>query len=217
MKDSGRHWGDTDPFLVNYVGHPMQGSVTGFIWTQNHPVERRLEFSSNPSYWRSRLKAMGWSAIYSTQFELGAVSEASLGNLGSHANRAPDFDLIYGLELLSTFDNQRAWVLFGDGLQSGEIEPGLPYLMLPAPRDQWSRQMIDPRQIFATLGITIAPPQPIETRFDALHFPKQMLNFRLLLAARRGSSPLIEADFGAVSSSENRADPAALIENAVID
>lgn len=83
LRGSGGHWGDTDPFLVNYVGHPLQGSVTGFIWTQNHPTERRLEFSNTPAYWRSRLKAMGWSAIYSTQFELGPISEASLGNLGS--------------------------------------------------------------------------------------------------------------------------------------
>ncbi|MBY0508090.1 MAG: hypothetical protein K2X03_29525 [Bryobacteraceae bacterium] len=83
LKGSGHHWGDTDPFLVNYVGHPLQGSVTGFIWTQNHPTESRIEFSNTPAYWRSRLKAMGWSAVYSTQFELGPVSEASLGNLGS--------------------------------------------------------------------------------------------------------------------------------------
>ena len=68
---------------MNYVGHPLQGALTGFIWTQNHPTEKRLEFSNTPAYWRSRLKAMGWSALYSTQFELGPLSEASLGNLGS--------------------------------------------------------------------------------------------------------------------------------------
>lgn len=83
LKGSGHQWGDTDPFMVNYIGHPMQGSVTGFIWVQNHPTERRLEFSMSQAYWRSRLKAMGWTAIYSTQFELGPLSEASMGNLGS--------------------------------------------------------------------------------------------------------------------------------------
>ncbi|MEO8607156.1 MAG: tetratricopeptide repeat protein [Chloroflexota bacterium] len=133
------------------------------------------------------------------------------------ANRAPDFDLVYGLELLSTFDNQRAWVLFGDTQSSGEIEPGLPYLMLPAPRDQWSQQAIDPRAIFGMLGITIAPPQPIQTRFDSLDFPKQMVNFRLLLAARRGSSALIDADFGPIAAAQNRADPGTLIEQDVVN
>jgi len=133
------------------------------------------------------------------------------------ANRSPDFDLVYGLELLSTFDNQRVWVLFGDNFQMGEIEPGLPYLMLPAPRDEWSQQSIDVRQIFQTLRIQIAPPQWIQTRFDTLDFPKQMVNFRLLLAARQGNSALVEADFGPVAAAQNRADPQILIEQAVDD
>ena len=25
-------WADGDRFLLNYIGHPMEGSVTGFIW-----------------------------------------------------------------------------------------------------------------------------------------------------------------------------------------
>lgn len=138
-------------------------------------------------------------------------------NPPQNANRAPDFDLIYGLELLSTFDNHRVWVLFGDTQTSGEIEPGLPYVMLPAPRGQWSQQAIDPRTIFAALGIQIAPPQPIHTGFDSLDFPKQMLNFRLLLAARRGSTALISADFGPVAAAQSRANPEPLIQQAVAD
>jgi hypothetical protein len=37
-----RGWGDGDPFLVNYVGHPMMGSVTGFIQVQNTGRGRRM-------------------------------------------------------------------------------------------------------------------------------------------------------------------------------
>src|ERR1019366_4972604 len=25
-------WADGDPFYVNYVGHPMQGAVSGYLW-----------------------------------------------------------------------------------------------------------------------------------------------------------------------------------------
>jgi hypothetical protein len=33
---NGLHgWADGDPFIVNYVGHPMQGAVTGFLFAQN--------------------------------------------------------------------------------------------------------------------------------------------------------------------------------------
>jgi hypothetical protein len=77
-----RGWDDGDPFLVNYIGHPMAGSVSGFIQVQNDPKGAKEEVSLNKKYWQSRLKAFGWSIAYSTQFELGLFSEASLGNIG---------------------------------------------------------------------------------------------------------------------------------------
>jgi len=77
-------WGDGDDFLANYIGHPMQGSVTGFIFAQNDPAGIRQEFGRSSKYWKSRLNAMAWSAFYSVQFELGPISEASIGNVGYH-------------------------------------------------------------------------------------------------------------------------------------
>jgi hypothetical protein len=88
-------WGDTDTVLTNYVGHPMMGAITGYIQIQNDPNGIGLEFGSrNPAYWRSRLKAMGWAAFYSTQFELGPVSEASIGNVGSRRGTMGYVDLV---------------------------------------------------------------------------------------------------------------------------
>jgi hypothetical protein len=80
---STKGWGDGDDFLTNYIGHPMMGSVSGNIFVQNDPRGRNQVFSWNSRYWNSRFKAMAWSAFYSTQFELGPISEASLGNVGS--------------------------------------------------------------------------------------------------------------------------------------
>jgi hypothetical protein len=77
-------WGDGDDFLTNYIGHPMQGSVTGFIFAQNDPGGHKQEFGRNSAYWKSRLRATAWSALYSAPFELGPISEASLGNVGVH-------------------------------------------------------------------------------------------------------------------------------------
>lgn len=74
-------WGDGDPFLVNYIGHPIQGSISGFIYLQNSPRERMLRFGRDPRYWRSRMKAMGAAWVYSTLFEVGPVSEASIGKI----------------------------------------------------------------------------------------------------------------------------------------
>jgi hypothetical protein len=72
-------WADGDEFYVNYVGHPFQGAIAGFVWVQNDRRYRLYEFGRNSGYWKSRLRALGFSWAYSTQFELGPVSEASIG------------------------------------------------------------------------------------------------------------------------------------------
>src|SRR5689334_17416425 len=48
-------WADGDEFYVNYVGHPMQGSVAGFLWAHNDLRYRRAEFGTDPIYWKARL------------------------------------------------------------------------------------------------------------------------------------------------------------------
>ncbi len=75
-------WGDGDNFMTNYIGHPMEGGVTGNIFLQNYPRARKTTFGKSRLYWTSRLKGMAYTALYSTQFELGPVSEASIGNVG---------------------------------------------------------------------------------------------------------------------------------------
>lgn len=87
-------WGDGDSLFTNYVAHPMQGAVAGFIQIQNDPAGIGLEFGRDGAYWRSRLKSMAWSAAYSTQFEIGPISEATIGNVGKKPGRAGYSDLI---------------------------------------------------------------------------------------------------------------------------
>jgi hypothetical protein len=78
-----QRWGDGDDFLVNYIGHPLQGAVTGYIQIQNDPRGRSARFGKNRAYWMSRLRAMGWSTVYSAEFEFGpGLSETALGNQG---------------------------------------------------------------------------------------------------------------------------------------
>ena len=87
-------WDDGDSMFTNYVAHPMQGGVAGFIQIQNDARGRSAEFSCSKTYWNSRLRALGWSAIYSTQFELGAVSEATIGNVGKKKGTSGYVDLV---------------------------------------------------------------------------------------------------------------------------
>jgi hypothetical protein len=73
-------WADGDPFIVNYVGHPMQGAVAGYLFAQNDRKYRYVQFGKDPWYWKSRLRATAYSWAYSEQFEIGLISEAMIGH-----------------------------------------------------------------------------------------------------------------------------------------
>jgi hypothetical protein len=74
-------WQDTDAWWVNYIGHPIHGAAAGYIWL-DHEAKAPVTISLNSEYWSSRTRAMAWAAGYSLQFEIGPVSEASIGNVG---------------------------------------------------------------------------------------------------------------------------------------
>ena len=77
-----RGWDDGGRFFTNYIAHPMQGALTGHIYVQNDPKARKQQFGISGDYWRSRTKAMLWTTAWSTQFEIGLISQASIGNIG---------------------------------------------------------------------------------------------------------------------------------------
>lgn len=83
-------WRDGDSFSTNYIAHPAQGAITGRIFINNSDKSKKLEFSNTKEYWESRFKAMAWSAVWSTQFELGPYSEATIGNVGLYDKVGPN-------------------------------------------------------------------------------------------------------------------------------
>jgi hypothetical protein len=80
-------WSDGDGKLMNYVGHPGEGAAAGFIWL-SHSRSGRQPFSMTRSYWKTRLAATAWTTAYSVQFEIGPISEASIGNVGMDSRTA---------------------------------------------------------------------------------------------------------------------------------
>ena len=82
-------WSDDTTFVVHDIGHPMMGGITSSIFEQNDPKGRGLKFENNGNYWRSRLKAMAWSALYSAQWKVGPVSEAAIGDSGRNTYFVP--------------------------------------------------------------------------------------------------------------------------------
>jgi hypothetical protein len=74
-------WGDSDAWWVNYIGHPIHGAAAGYLWLDHDPGAP-AEIGLDKRYWATRGFATAWAAGYSLQFELGPLSEASIGNVG---------------------------------------------------------------------------------------------------------------------------------------
>ena len=77
------NWSDGDSFLVNDIGHPMEGAVYGRLFLQNDP-RSFAQIGLHNGYWKSRLQALPWMFAWSTEFEVGPLSETSLGNQGGY-------------------------------------------------------------------------------------------------------------------------------------
>ena len=88
-----RGWSDGDPFIANYVGHAMEGAISGYIYVQNDPRARKAEFNDE-RYWRTRLRALVWSGIYSANYELGPLGDGAIGNVGMQPGTKGAVDLV---------------------------------------------------------------------------------------------------------------------------
>ncbi len=106
-------WGDGDSFIVNYIGHPLEGAVSGNIFIQNDPTGRSARFGKSSAYWQSRFKAMTWAAVYSAYFEIGPIlSETALGNEGGYTyQKGCHFD-VGCAEARKPATNNTGWVDF---------------------------------------------------------------------------------------------------------
>jgi hypothetical protein len=79
-----RRWSDGDDFLVAYIGHPMQGSVTEFIEIQNDPHARYLRIGKDKAYWKSIFHSFLWNTAFSTDQKVGPLGESALGSEGGY-------------------------------------------------------------------------------------------------------------------------------------
>ncbi|HEX5109733.1 MAG TPA: hypothetical protein VFV95_14880 [Vicinamibacterales bacterium] len=86
VSHTGFDWDDGGKVFTNYVAHPVGGAVYANIYRQNDHQRSRLTVGQ-PGYGAMLVRAFAFSAALSAQFELGPLSEASIGNVGLHDPR----------------------------------------------------------------------------------------------------------------------------------
>jgi hypothetical protein len=105
---NGLHtWDDGGKFFTNYISHPLQGGIYGYIWVTNNPTDKLIPFGGRREYWIGRLKSFWWVAAWEAQWKLGPLSEASIGNVGQRPGTLGAVDLV-------------VTPVFGTGLMIGE-------------------------------------------------------------------------------------------------
>ena len=101
-------WSDGDGYFENYLGHPIQGAVSEYLWIHNDLRYRNVEFGNNRDYWMSRLRAYAFAWSFSEQFEIGLLSEASLGQIQRYC-------CAYGfVDHVITPNASMVWLIGGD-------------------------------------------------------------------------------------------------------
>src|SRR5215470_12214077 len=103
-------WSDGDGYYENYLGHPIEGAVSGYIWIHNDPRYRLVQFGKDRDYWMSRLRAYGFAWAFSEQFEVSLVSEASIGQIQRYC-------CAYGfVDHVITPNGGLVWMVAGDAI-----------------------------------------------------------------------------------------------------
>ena len=111
-------WEDNNPFLDDYIGHPMMGSITNYMWIQNDPKGMTVEQANNWIYWRSRLRALAFSTAFSFWWKLGPTGEAAIGHNGDHffIDQGTHTNETGWVELVTTPLGGLGWTLGEDAL-----------------------------------------------------------------------------------------------------
>jgi hypothetical protein len=75
------NWDDGNKFQTNYVAHPIGGAIYANNARMNDPKYAAL-LPGDPGYGAGVLRSMAFAAAASLMYEIGPLSEASVGNLG---------------------------------------------------------------------------------------------------------------------------------------
>jgi hypothetical protein len=138
-----RGWSDSDRFMAPYVGHTLEGSIFGYIERQNDPRYRKVQWGDGREYYMSLLHSLAYSAIWHTQWKIGPVSEASIGNVMLHAS--PGFITLANTPTFGTIE------MIGEDATDRYIIMGLENRTTNRPLIILARSFLNPGRSFANV------------------------------------------------------------------
>jgi hypothetical protein len=141
-------WSDGDKWFTSNLAHPAQGDVVAWIYRYNDDSAAGLELDfHDPRYRKMLMKAWVVAAVYSAQWKLGPLSEATIGHVGLHT------DLSSGTNRTGLND----YVLDSFG--------GIPLMILEDAADKYAvrklERHIGNRFVIDTIRVVIDPPRGI--------------------------------------------------------
>jgi hypothetical protein len=150
-----QHWGDKDHWQVNYIGHAISGGAFTRVW-----IEQREPRTMTASQY---LKAVGratiYTAIFSVQYEMGPMSEASIGNVGMNPKDLGWSDYIW------TPIGGALWTMAEDACDKyvlAYIDKHVPFMMAKAA----ARMILNPSRMLANIGMNRSPWNRDERDFN---------------------------------------------------
>lgn len=152
-----RGWSDSDRFMAPYVGHPLEGSIFGFIERQNDPKFKLVQWGDGREYWVSLLRSMAYSAVWHTQWKIGPASEASIANVMLHAS--PGFICLADTPTLGFV------VMLAEDAADRYAIMGLENRSTNRPLIILARSFLNPGRTFANM-MAFRPPWVRETRLN---------------------------------------------------
>ena len=95
---------------TNYLFHPLLGSTASFVFANNHRASQETPIGNSRHYWKAKGAQGLYSFIYSLNYEIGPLSEASIGNVGLKPGEMTycDFVLTPGIGLLISIGEDAA-------------------------------------------------------------------------------------------------------------
>lgn len=141
-----KKWNDLDSWEVNYLGHAIHGSAATRIWLE----QKEPKATTKAQYAKSMTRAFLFTVLFSEQYEIGPMSEASIGNVGLRAGRTGWVDHIW------TPVGAVLWAMAEDAIDKyflTQVDKHVPFLMARAA----ARMILNPGRMLANIGMNRVP------------------------------------------------------------